>query len=331
MANILKSQINLKQVSSHSYAISHHVDWTIGPVLHGGSIAAAIHHVASTHFNTTLAAQNQPDVFTIHFEFLRACERSDSSIVVEDLKVGAGTSTIQLQLSQNGQTKVIALATSINFDKNVGPTASTAWSLHPPPRPAPKFDEVLAHRPDENWLPAHVVGDLLPFTRRQLVLNPRDGFPTDGICDAWNTFLGDERMDATYLALMSDCIPSLSDTLLQNRGAYDSRANFGKMERWAVANPGVPAELTNTFKDAMGATIFNSTVTLDIEFKRRLPKDGVKWTFTRAATRMLEGGRMDLDVTICDERMEILCLARQVILALDAKKKFRVGKAKSTL
>ncbi|OTB11660.1 hypothetical protein K445DRAFT_26380 [Daldinia sp. EC12] len=83
--------------------------------------------------------------------------------------------------------------------------------------------------------------------------------------------------------------------------------------------------------DAMGATIFNSTVTLDIEFKRRLPQDGVKWTFTRAATRMLEGGRMDLDVTICDERMEILCLARQVILALDAKKKFRVGKAKSTL
>ncbi|KAI1482907.1 thioesterase family protein [Daldinia eschscholtzii] len=283
----------------------------LSPVLHGGSIAAAIHHAASTHFNTTLAAQNQPDVFTIHFEFLRACERSDSSIVVEDLKVGAGTSTIQLHLSQNGQTKVIALATSINFDKN--------------------FDEVLAHCPDENWLPAHVVGGLLPFTRRQLVLNPRDGFPADGICDAWNTFLSDERMDATYLALMSDCIPSLSDTLLQNRGAYDARANFAKMERWAVANPGVPAELTNTFKDAMGATIFNSTVTLDIEFKRRLPQEGVKWTFTRAATRMLEGGRMDLDVTICDERMEILCLARQVILALDAKKKFRVGKAKSTL
>ncbi|KAI1659964.1 thioesterase family protein [Daldinia decipiens] len=330
MTNTLKHQIDLKQISSHSYTISHHADWTIGPVLHGGSIAAAIHLAASTHFNTTLAAQKQPDVFTIHFEFLRACERCENSISVDDLKVGAGTSTIQLHLSQNGQIKVIALATSINFEKSVGPTASTAWSLHPAPKPAPDFDAVLAHRPDGNWLPAHVAGDLLPLTRRQLVLNPRDGFPIN-IYDAWNTFLGQERMDATYLALMSDCIPSMSDTLLQNCGPYDAQSNFRKLEQWAISNPGVPAELTNTFEDAMEATIFNNTVTLDIEFKRRLPEDGVKWTFTRAATRMLEGGRMDLDVTICDEKMELLCLARHVILVLDAKKKFRVGKAKSTL
>ncbi|RYP47041.1 hypothetical protein DL768_006836 [Monosporascus sp. mg162] len=334
MANssILKDQINLKRTSSHVYTVSYHADWTVGPVLHGGSVAAAIHHAATTHLVTepTLAAQNQPDILTLHLEFLRACEARESTITITDLKVGARTSTLQLQLSQDGQTKVIALATSINLD-SPGPTAATAWRLHPPPRPAPDFEAVLAHRPDAHWLPAHLAGEIIPFTRRQLVLNPRDGFPVDGICDAWNTFLGDERMDATYLAMMTDCIPSMSDTLLRNGGLYDARRTFAQIEQWAKENPGVPCELTNSLKEAMQASVFNNTVTLDIEFMRKLPKNGVQWTFTRAESRMLEGGRLDLDVTICDQNMDLLCIARQAILVLDAKRKFRDGKAKSAL
>ncbi|KAI1733379.1 thioesterase family protein [Xylaria scruposa] len=322
-SSILKDQINLKKVSSHAYTISYHHDWTVGPVLHGGCVAAALHHAATTHFNSIAA--DQPDILTLHLDFLRPCELCDSEITVEDLKVGAGTSTIQLRLSQKGQTKVIALATSCNFIKSVGPTALSAWnpgaglSTHP----IPNFEGILANKPDQHWLPAHLVGEIIPFTRRQLCLNPREGFPVDGVCDAWNTFLGDERMDATYLAMMADCIPSMSDTILRNGGIYDARRSFAIMEKWDAEHPGVPAELTNSFKQAMQTPIFSNTVTLDIEFKRRLPSEGVKWTFTRAATRMLEGGRMDLDITICNENMEILCLARQVILALDAKRKFR--------
>ncbi|RYP83145.1 hypothetical protein DL769_001451 [Monosporascus sp. CRB-8-3] len=331
MASILEDQINLKQIASHSYTVSYHNDWTMGSDLHGGCVAAAIYSAATTHLRTTLAAQNHPDILTLHFEFLRVCEPRDSTITIADLKVGAGTSTLQLQLSQNGRLKIFALATATNFDKHVGPTVPTDWRLHPPPRPAPNFDRVLAHQPDEHWLPAHLAGEILPINRHQLILNPRDGFPVDGICDAWSTFLGGERMDATCLTFMTDLIPSMSDTLLRNGGIFDARASFVKMEKWAEKNPGVPAELTNSFKEAMRATVFNQTVTLDIEFKRRLPKEGIQWTFTRSESRMLERGRLDLDVTICDEKMELLCLARQVILVLDAKRKFRDGKAKPAL
>ncbi|RYP74382.1 hypothetical protein DL771_003049 [Monosporascus sp. 5C6A] len=331
-SSILKDQINLKRSSSHVYTVSSHADWTVGPVLHGGCVAAAIHHAATTHLVTepTLASQNQPDILTLHLEFLRACEACESTIVITDLKVGAKTSTLQLQLSQGGQTKVIALATSINLD-SPGPTAASAWRLRPPPPPVPDFEAVLARRPDAHWLPAHVTGEIIPFTRRELVLNPRRGFPVDGICDAWNTFLGGERMDATYLALMTDCIPSLSDTLLRNGGLYDVHRTFPQIEQWAKENPGVPAELTNSLKEAMQTPLFNNTVTLDIEFKRKLPKNGVQWIFTRAESRMLEGGRLDIDVTICDENMDLLCIARQAVLVLDAKRKFRDRKAKSVL
>lgn len=39
---------------------------------------------------------------------------------------------------------------------------------------------------------------------------------------------------------------------------------------------------------------------------------------------MLEGGRMDLDLSICDEDLVPICLARQVMLVIDAKRRFRL-------
>jgi hypothetical protein len=244
------------------------------------------------------------------------------TITVIDIKVGKGTSTIQLQLTQKDKLKVIAMATSTNFDQPVGPTAETDWAFHPPPKPVPNFEKILAYKPDDNWLPAILAGEILPFTRRLITLNPRGGFTTAGVCDAWNTFPG-ERMDATYLTLMTDCIPSMSDTLLQNNGPYDAHTFFKSLETWVEKNPGVPAPLTNSLKDA---TIFNMTLTLDIEFKRRPPKGGQEWTFTRAVTRIMQDGRLDLDVTLCDHNMDILCLSRQTITALVAERKFGTGK-----
>lgn len=70
-----------------------------------------------------------------------------------------------------------------------------------------------------------------------------------------------------------------------------------------------------------GATI-NTTVCLDIEYKRRLPKKGLRFTFTRATAKTLLDGRMDVDLTICNEDMEVVCLARQLILALGVQRKF---------
>ncbi|ETS83510.1 hypothetical protein PFICI_05386 [Pestalotiopsis fici W106-1] len=326
--SILQKQINLTQTSSHSYTISSHRDWSVGPALHGGSVAATIHHAASTHLRTTLAAQNQPDILTLHFQFLRTCVLQDSVIDITDLRLGAGTSDIQLHLSQDGQVKVIALATAVNFDNVSGPSAPTAWKLTPPPEPV-DFDKIQTQEPDEDWVSTIVDGELIPVTKRILCLNPRKGFPIDGVCDAWTSFLGNERMDATYLTLMADIIPSLPDTLLRNGGIYDARANFAQIEAAEKKNPGAPVVLTNSLKQAAQATVFNHTVTLDIEFKRRLPKEGIQWIFTRAEMRMLQAGRGDLDVTICDENLDILLLARQVILVLDAKRKFRENKSKA--
>lgn len=296
-------------------------------------MAAQIYHSAATHLVTdpVLAARNQPDILSMHLEFLRPCERRDSIIAVTTLKAGSVTSTLQLQLSQNGNVKIVALATATNFDKVLGPSVATDWTLHPPPLEKQDFERVAAQQPDEHWIPGQILGEIIPVTRRILVLNSRGGHTVAGVCDAWNRFLGDERMDATYLAMMADIIPSLSDTILRNGELYDGHAFIQKLQKWAEKNPGVPAVVGNSVAEAMQSATFNQTVTMDLEFKRRIPKEGQRWIFTRVASKMLRDGRMDLDITMCNEQMELLCTARQVIVVLEAGRKFQGNKEKSAL
>ncbi|KAI1277182.1 thioesterase-like superfamily-domain-containing protein [Xylaria sp. FL0933] len=335
MATTIKDQIGLRNPSSGTYTAAWHVDWTVGAVLHGGCVAAMIHHAAETHLITdpVLNARNQSDIASLHFEFLRPCMRQESTITITTLRTGAATSTIQLQLAQEGQVKVIALATATNFDRVLGPTVPVPVTriLYPPPGPVPDFERVLAQKPEQNWIPFQVSGEIIPFTRRILALNPRDGFRHEGICDAWNC-VENERIDATYVAMMTDIVPSMSDTLQRNGGLYDVHTIFHKAKEWAEENPGVPAVIENTAAEALKSSTFNSTVTLDIEFTKKIPKEGgPRFVFTRTAANFLQGGRMNVDVTICDENMELVCTAHQLILVLETERKFRGGQEKSTL
>ncbi|KAI1880300.1 hypothetical protein JX265_001921 [Neoarthrinium moseri] len=233
------------------------------------------------------------------------------------LKIGARTSTLQLQLSQDKQVKVIAIVTATNFDAPLGPTVPTAWSLLPAPKPVPDFSRIVNRQSDPYWLPTHLSGEILDVTKRLLFLHPRGSHRVDGICDAWSGCIGcpDEHMDATYLALMTDIIPSMSDTLLRNGGLYDAHRLFAEMKKWAEGHPGVPSPMTNS----------------DIEFKRRVPNEGLEWVFTRTATKMLHEGGMDLDITICNAEMELVCTAHQIVMVLEAQRKFRRKKPEASL
>ncbi|KAF5024506.1 hypothetical protein F66182_3446 [Fusarium sp. NRRL 66182] len=322
---MFKQQANVKQIGSHSYTSSHHRDWTIGPTLHGGSVAAILYLVAETHFQTTLEKYRQPDVLTLHVEFLRYCTPKDSTIIVTDLKRGATTCNIQLRLVQDDQTKVMAFASSTNFSQSLGPGAQTDWAFHPPPKPAPSFAKVLAREPDENWIPVFLHGQIFPLPRHWTYLIPRGGFPVAGVYEAWST-LNHGRMDAATMALMVDMIPSLSDTLLGNDGLWDAHKISRTAEAFAEEHPGQVCNLTNSAAEAARASVINNTVCLEVEFKKRVPREGIQWVFTRAEAKQLAGGRMDLDVTLCDEDMDLVCHTRQVILVLDAQKRFRDNK-----
>ena len=145
---------------------------------------------------------------------------------------------------------MVAVATSTNFEQPLGPSVHNAWTgLVPPPKPKPDFDGVLENKADENWVPCLLKGEVIPMTGRILGLYPRGGFVSPGICDSWHSFLGDERIDETYVAWMSDFIPSMSDTLLRNGGLYDAHVFQQRAEQWAQEHPGVTCQTTNTLAE----------------------------------------------------------------------------------
>lgn len=129
---------------------------------------------------------------------------------------------------------------------------------------------------------------------------------------------------------MADVIPSMGDTLLHN-GLFDGHSFYAKAVDWATGNPGVPAEIVHDLAAAMGSERFSVTASLNLEFRKRIPKEGLQWVFIRTATKSLQGGRMGVDITICEENMDLVCEAHQLILVLEAQRKFYKRKSASVL
>ncbi|WZH44143.1 thioesterase-like superfamily-domain-containing protein [Fusarium acuminatum] len=330
MGQTFEQEIIPQQTGISSYTVLPPESWAMGPALHGGCVAAVIHSIALNYLTTALAKYNQPDVLTLHVEYLRYCTTQTLDIDVIELKRGSSHCTIQLQVSQEKQLKAIGLITSTNFAQTLGPTSDTQWALNPPPASIPDFDKLLSNKPDPKWVPGLTKGEVFPMGQRIISLCERGGMQVDGLVDAWNGFPG-EKMQAPHISLMCDFMPSMADTLLRSGGMYDGRSNLRKMEAWAEKNPGVVCELETSLSEAAGAKFSENTVSLDIEFKKRLPEYGLQWIFSRVVTKKLHGGRMDMDITICDESMDLVCLSKQVVLVLDAKKRYQHISKKANL
>lgn len=293
-------------------------------------MAAIIHSTALNYLTTALAKYKQPDVLTLHIEYLRYCTTQTIDIDVIELKRGSSHCTIQLQVSQEKQLKAVGLITSTNFAHTLGPTSRTHWALNPPPASIPDFHNILLNNPDPKWVPGLTKGEVFPMGERILSLYERGGMQVDGLLDAWIGFPS-EKMQAPHISLMCDFMPSMADTLLRSGGIYDGRSNLRKMEAWAGKNPGVVCEMENSLFEAADAQFSENTVSMDIEFKKRLPEDGLQWIFSRVVTKKLHGGRMDMDITICDETMDLVCSSKQVVLVLDATKRYHHVAKKANL
>lgn len=77
-----------------------------------------------------------------------------------------------------------------------------------------------------------------------------------------------------------------------------------------------------TVTQAVKSAIWNNTLTIDIEYKRALPKEGLRFVFIRTAANMFDGGRLQIEITICNEDMELVATVQQSILVLEASRKF---------
>ncbi|EOD47631.1 putative thioesterase family protein [Neofusicoccum parvum UCRNP2] len=275
-------------VGSHTYSANFYTDWSVGSVPHGGFVTSVFLRVASTHFGTTLAAQNQPHTITLHLEFLRRTQEGPATFKVKDAKLGRQTSTIHVSLVQDGREEVVGYITNSNIDAEDGVSFETGWALHPA---SPPVDLArLADDKDANW--AEMTEKPFPkfrkVTNRVRMYLPRRGQAMTSVCDEWIRLESGERWTNEGIGLVSDLWPQIIE-------------EFRREEKNA-------------------APFWYPTLLLNLDIKKSLPEEGTEWLFARVRAKKIKNGRQDLEVVIHDASGDIVALSHHVGLVLSAER-----------
>lgn len=124
---------------------------------------------------------------------------------------------------------------------------------------------------------------------------------------------------------------------------------YGKISRWTDSTLGYLVDMfpmmlerfdTKPWDDASAAaaeksknelsTYWYPTVLLNMEFKKKLPAEGVEWLYSRVQTKLLRNGRMDLDLVVLDEKGEVVALSNHVSLIVSAQRNVGPRKGKGS-
>lgn len=181
----------------------------------------------------------------------------------------------------------------IDFNSLEAEKCDGAWVLSPPPHPA-----LTAAKHLEIFTPSSAA---LPRTleeRATQVVDQWARFTPGGTPAQWSN---------EAVMFLADMFPEA----LSRMGAMETR-------RLRALNGG--QQSVEGTADAEEPSFWYPSVTINIDLKTRLPPEGVQWLHSRVVTRMIRGGRADLDVLILDQNGELVATSTQVALVVDASR-----------
>ncbi|KAL2010090.1 hypothetical protein VTN00DRAFT_5897 [Thermoascus crustaceus] len=340
--------IAVTPLTSHTYAACLREEWCIGAVPHGGYTTALLYRLSTTHFAHThpaLYAGSAPTPISMQLTFLRRTAAGPALLRVEDTKLGARTSTIHVTLSQSQpaggskdnystSVKVAGYITLSAPSAEIGPTIPMDWALYPPPPPgsgsASGFASVDLVKLGETGRDGYWVRTVPAFPDfRRAAANVEVFGPVDsrrrGIIDQWARLRpvveygdGDGEMKKKKkeeeeekgrwtneaVAFLIDMFPMVLDS-------------FDRMSTESESETETDRERTMG-EVKVKAKYWYPTVSLNVDFKKRLPAQGVEWLYSRVHTKVLCDGRTDLDVVVLDETGDVVALSTQVGLVVSA-------------
>lgn len=193
--------------------------------------------------------------------------------------------------------------TSLELEKGV--TLPTGFEIKPPP---PSVDlERLPTDGDANWKRLQLIlMDLLPIFDNVELYTPKRKSPLPATYDLWMRMASGERFTTSSLGYVADVGPPLL------------------LETFRPTDPDAPVPEGGFAFDKI---FWYPTVTMSLEVKKALPKEGEEWLRIRVAAKVVQNGRYDAEVAIFDGAGDIVALSNHVALAVDGERNFgRSGK-----
>lgn len=191
-----------------------------------------------------------------------------------------------MSVSRSGRQEIIAYVTNSNMDKEVGFSFDTEYKLSPPVLPADLAK--LEQDTDPNWKRE---GEM-PFAKFRKASNrvifhfPRQGHALKSGADEWLCFSDGSNFDNTSIGFVADMFPQV-------------------IER---------------HRDQSQGPFWYPTLLLNLDIKKSLPAEGVKWLQVRVEMKKIKNGRMDLEVYVHDAEGDLVALSHHVGFVLDASR-----------
>lgn len=185
-----------------------------------------------------------------------------------------------------------AYVTNSNIDKESGFTYDTEYKLHPP---IPSVDLVkLEQDTDPNWKHQKE----MPFAKFRKASSrvkfhfPRDGHVLKCGADEWICFEDGSNFNNTSIGFVADMFPQVIERhLKQEEGPF-----------------------------------WYPTLLLNLDIKKALPAEGVKWLQVRVNMKKIKNGRMDIEVFVHDAEGDLVALSHHVGFVLDASRNLAARK-----
>lgn len=271
-------------------------------VPNGGYVAAVILRAASLHMTTTHSHRQpvQEHTVTFHGMFMIKTNAGVCDLKVEDTKIGRGYSTLHISLLQEGMTCVNAYVTMTNIDAENGPTIETYYK-----KPLPKLlgrknvDKLLTSEGVPGWYERpKPFADFRTVSKRARFFTSKEVEP--GLITNWACFTDPKE------SITNDALPLIADLFV---GLIEQLDPDGWDDSGEDKNPKGPK-----------AKYWYPTITLSLDIKKALPKEGVKWVYSHVQSKQIKNGRWDLQVVIMDEEGELVAYSSQVALMVDASR-----------
>ncbi|RHZ67890.1 thioesterase family protein [Aspergillus thermomutatus] len=348
--------IKVTPVNSHRYSAVLRDEWCIGTVPNGGYTTAVLYRLAIAHFAHTHPTRYDAPATPISMQlaFLRRTAAGPAVLQVQDTKLGARTSTIHVALLQpsekgkekaaqktlaqtgssassddeeNLEVKVAGYITVSPATAEVGVSAPSNWTLLPEaisgsgPKGRVNLAALRETGRDGQWV--RLVAPFPKFRRasQQVELyGPDPALGKPPVVDQWARFRPGGNTEARWT---NEAVAFLVDMFPMALDGFDTMGKAG-----TAGNGTGNAAGMDSAKDKL-ARYWYPTVTLNIDFKKRLPASGVEWLYSRVQTRSVRDGRTDLDVVVLDEQGEVVALSNQVGLVVDASR--NIGQRESKM
>lgn len=203
----------------------------------------------------------------------------------------------------------------MNLEVAKGLSYPTHYILKPPPPPANIAK--LADNTDPNWVsctyPYHPDSFIKASTHLRFVV-PTQGPSHPSISDLWLTPIHDED------AFTNELLGSVIDywpRMVENYHSGSPYSVSGLAARGLCTMQGSPPEDISRQIPQYAYP----TISMSLDVKKLLPPEGVKWLFMRAQAKEIKNGRLDAEITILDEALELVALSHQVSFIVNLAEK----------